>query len=53
MKLSSEKEYKFKTLPFEHQKDAINKAYRKDAFAFFMEMGTGKYNVCIDDICIG
>jgi SNF2 family DNA or RNA helicase len=52
MKLSSEKEYKFKTLPFEHQKDAINKAYQKDAFAFFMEMGTGKSKVCIDDICI-
>jgi len=52
MKLSSEKEYKFKTLPYDHQKVAINQAYQKDAYAFFMEMGTGKSKVCIDDICI-
>ena len=52
MKLSSEKEYKYKTLPYDHQKEAINKAYKKDAYAFFMEMGTGKSKVCIDDICI-
>ena len=52
MKLSSQKEYKFKTLPYDHQKDAINKAYKTNAYAFFMEMGTGKSKVCIDDICI-
>lgn len=52
MNLSSGKEYLFKTLPYEHQKEAINKAYQKDAYAFFMEMGTGKSKVCIDDICI-
>ena len=52
MKLSSLKEYKFKTLPYKHQKDAITKANGKEAYAFFMEMGTGKSKVCIDDICI-
>ena len=52
MKLSSLKEYKYKTLPYEHQKDAITKANGKEAYAFFMEMGTGKSKVCIDDICI-
>ena len=52
MKLSSIKEYRYKTLPYDHQKEAINKAYNKDAYAFFMEMGTGKSKVCIDDICI-
>ena len=52
MKLSSLKEYKFKTLPYKHQKDAITKANGKEAYAFFMEMGTGKSKVYIDDICI-
>ena len=52
MKLSSGKEYEFKTSPYQHQKDAINKAILTDSYAFFMEMGTGKSKVCIDDICI-
>ena len=52
MKLSSGKEYTYKTQPYDHQKDAINKAYNTNAYAFFMEMGTGKSKVCIDDICI-
>ena len=52
MKLSSGKEYEYKTQPYDHQKNAINKAILTDSYAFFMEMGTGKSKVCIDDICI-
>jgi SNF2 family DNA or RNA helicase len=52
MKLSSGKEYQYKTQPYDHQKNAINNAILTDSYAFFMEMGTGKSKVCIDDICI-
>ena len=42
--------YKFKTKPFQHQLIALERcAYKKD-FALFMEMGTGKSKVLIDNI---
>ena len=34
--------YKFKTEPYEHQKDALKKCWNKESFAIFAEMGTGK-----------
>ena len=34
--------YKFKTEPYEHQKNALKKCWNKEAFAIFAEMGTGK-----------
>jgi SNF2 family DNA or RNA helicase len=40
--------YKFKNEPMSHQKEALNRAWRKDAYAFFMEMGTGKTFVVIN-----
>lgn len=45
-----------KTTPYEHQKNARLKARLKSggflpAFAYFMEMGTGKTKVQIDEIC--
>lgn len=52
MKFATTKEYNFKTQPYEHQEQALEKAKEQDYFAFFMEMGTGKSKVCIDDICI-
>lgn len=52
MEIASINEFKFKTQPYQHQLEALKKANNKDFFAFFMEMGTGKSKVCIDDICI-
>ena len=41
--------YKFKTKPYEHQKDALKKCWNKDAFAIFAEMGTGKTKIALDN----
>ena len=42
--------YKFKTKPYAHQLTALEKSCEKDVFAYFMEMGTGKSKVLIDNI---
>jgi SNF2 family DNA or RNA helicase len=44
--------YKFKTEPYEHQKDALKKCWDKKAFAIFAEMGTGKTKIALDNACI-
>jgi SNF2 family DNA or RNA helicase len=44
--------YKFKTEPYEHQKDALKKCWDKEAFAIFAEMGTGKTKIALDNACI-
>ena len=44
--------YKFKTKPFEHQLKALEMSWDKKVFAYFMEMGTGKSKVLIDNISI-
>ena len=44
--------YKFKTEPYEHQKDALKKCWNKEAFAVFAEMGTGKTKIALDNACI-
>jgi SNF2 family DNA or RNA helicase len=43
-------DYKFKTKPYAHQITALEKSWNKEAFAYFMEMGTGKSKVLIDNI---
>jgi len=44
--------YKFKTEPYEHQKDALKKCWNKESFAVFAEMGTGKTKIALDNACI-
>ena len=44
--------YKFKTKPYEHQLKALEKSWEKSYFAYFMEMGTGKSKVLLDNIAI-
>ena len=44
--------YKFKTKPFEHQLDALNASWDKENFAYFMEMGTGKSKVLLDNAAV-
>ena len=41
--------YKFKTTPYKHQLIALEKSWNKESFAYFMEMGTGKTKVLIDN----
>ena len=43
-------DYKFKTEPYEHQLLALGASHNKENFALFMEMGTGKSKVLIDNI---
>jgi len=41
--------YNYKTKPFKHQKQALIEGARPHNFAYFMEMGTGKTKVAIDN----
>ena len=42
--------YKFKTKPYAHQLKALEMSHNKEVFAYFMEMGTGKSKVLLDNI---
>jgi len=44
--------YKFKTKPYKHQLTALEKSWNKETFAYFMEMGTGKTKVLIDNVAM-
>jgi len=44
--------YKFKTKPYEHQLEALKRSWNKREYAYFMEMGTGKSKVLIDNIAL-
>ena len=41
--------YKFKTEPYKHQITALEKSWNRETYAYFMEMGTGKTKVLIDN----
>ena len=41
--------YKFKTKPYAHQLTALEKSWNRENYAYFMEMGTGKTKVLIDN----
>jgi len=42
--------YPYKTIPYEHQRNALNQSAEKVQWAYFMEMGTGKTKVTIDNM---
>ena len=44
--------YKFKTPPYRHQITALEKSWDKDEYGYFMEMGTGKSKVLIDNVAM-
>ena len=44
--------YKFKTKPYAHQLTALEKSWNKETYAYFMEMGTGKTKVLIDNLAM-
>lgn len=43
------KQFEYKTKPFDHQREALKKGAKLKNFAYFMEMGTGKTKVAIDN----
>ena len=43
-------DYPFKTVPYAHQITALEKSWSKENYAYFMEMGTGKSKVLIDNM---
>ena len=44
--------YRFKTKPYGHQLEALEMSWNKEVFAYFMEMGTGKSKVLLDNIAM-
>ena len=44
--------YKFKTKPYQHQLTALEKSWNRETYAYFMEMGTGKTKVLIDNVAM-
>jgi len=42
--------YKFRLKPYKHQITALEKSWNKENYAYFMEMGTGKTKVLIDNM---
>ena len=44
--------YKFKTKPYANQLKALEMSWSKEVFAYFMEMGTGKSKVLLDNIAM-
>jgi len=44
--------YKFKTEPYGHQITALEKSWDKSVYAYFMEMGTGKSKVLVDNMAM-
>jgi len=44
--------YKFKMPPYEHQLTALRKGWNLGEFAYFMDMGTGKSKVLIDNFSV-
>jgi len=45
-------DYKFKTKPYAHQMTALEKSWNRETYAYFMEMGTGKTKVLIDNLAM-
>ena len=46
------KDYRFKTKPYDHQIKALEKSWAQETYGLFMEMGTGKSKVLVDNIAM-
>ena len=42
--------YNYKLKPFDHQREALEEGWYRKEFGLFMEMGTGKSKVLIDNL---
>ena len=45
-------DYKFKTKPYKHQLTALKKSWSEKEYGYFMEMGTGKSKVLVDNMAM-
>ena len=52
MKKTNEVAYEYKTEPYKHQHEVLMKSWSQRSYALFMEMGTGKSKVLIDNIAM-
>ena len=48
--MSKSNDYKYKTKPYEHQRSVFQESCNRRSYALFMEMGTGKSKVIVDNI---
>jgi SNF2 family DNA or RNA helicase len=46
------REYQFKTKPYDHQRKALTDSWAAEFYALFMEMGTGKSKVAVDNMAL-
>jgi hypothetical protein len=44
--------YDYKTIPYDHQRSALEESWAAEYYALFMEMGTGKTKVAIDNMAV-
>jgi SNF2 family DNA or RNA helicase len=44
--------FEFKTTPYDHQRKALEESWAAEFYALFMEMGTGKSKVAIDNVAV-
>lgn len=44
--------YSPRTPPYKHQREALNKGWKRRGFAYLMDMGTGKTRTLIDNVCL-
>ena len=44
--------YKFKTKPFAHQSTVLKECWDHENWALFLDMGTGKSKICIDNVAV-
>lgn len=44
--------YEYKTKPYDHQRKALSDSWAAEYYALFMEMGTGKSKVAVDNMAI-
>ena len=42
--------FNYRTEPYAHQREALERSYDKRNYAYFMEMGCGKSKVLIDNV---
>jgi len=45
-------DYKYETKPYQHQDDVLRASWDQKNWAYFLEMGTGKSKICIDNAAV-
>jgi SNF2 family DNA or RNA helicase len=48
--MQMQRAFKYSTVPYAHQIEALQMAWQQPAFAYFLEQGTGKSKIIVDEI---